>query len=66
MNRQTFRRLLRDLGLTQKEAGALVGASLATVQRWAQNGIDGPEAVVFMLLKPQKITIADIPATRQI
>jgi len=65
MNRRTYRELLHDLGLTQIEAAALVGASRATAQRWAQRGLKGPEAVVFTLLRQRKISVNDIRATRQ-
>jgi hypothetical protein len=56
MSPQTYRFLIRDLGLTQEQAGPFFGVSSRTGQRWAKGGPPLFAAAVLKCIYSQSIT----------
>ena len=57
MSPETYRRLIRDLDLTQEQAGELFGYTGRTGQTWAAEG--PPKAVAMLLLTIKNRTLME-------
>jgi transcriptional regulator with XRE-family HTH domain len=64
MTRLQFRRIIKQLDLSQQAAADLVGVNISTAQRWARYGTDGATAILFRLLAQGKLTLGDVRAAR--
>jgi DNA-binding transcriptional regulator YiaG len=65
MTGPAFRHALDQLGLTQIGLGRVLGVDPRTVRRWADQGLDGPAAILIRLLLRGKLTPADITKAGQ-
>ncbi len=65
MKPATYRKSIARLGLSQLRAGALVGRSGRSSQRWVVTGPPPEAAIVFQLLLDGAVTVADVEAARE-